>query len=394
MNTSLYFHIPFCTSRCGYCDFLTYAGFERLIPAYMSALCIQVEQIGKGQKIHSIYFGGGTPSLVLPPAYENLFSTIRSKFDVNENCEISLEANPGSVDIAKLEGYFQAGFNRISFGMQSARESELKLLERSHNPGDIEKAVSMARLAGFKNINLDLIFGIPGQSLADWQFSLEQALRLEPEHLSLYSLIVEDGTPLARQIALGLVHEPNEDIAAEQYEWTCERLEQAGYHHYEISNWARIDKTNDNRCQHNLQYWRLNPYLGFGAGAVGFLPANNEFDKAALTMTNANTIGKYIRDVNINKRGIGSRFYMKPVSTLFEKETFLFVGFRLLDEGINLEEYEHRFQTNPFQDFGEKLSKLQEAGLIENLTNANLRVTKKGWLLANRVFREFSSVEE
>jgi oxygen-independent coproporphyrinogen-3 oxidase len=278
--------------------------------------------------------------------------------------------------------------------MQSARESELKLLERSHNPGDIEKAVSMARSAGFKNINLDLIFGIPGQSLADWQFSLEQALRLEPEHLSLYSLIVEDGTPLARQIALGLVHEPDEDIAAEQYEWTCERLEQAGYHHYEISNWARIDKTNDNRCQHNLQYWRLNPYLGFGAGAVGFLPANNEFDKAALTMTNANTIGKYIRDVNINKRGIGSRFYMKPVSTLFEKETFLFVGFRLLDEGINLEEYEHRFQTNPFQDFGEKLSKLQEAGLIENLANANLRVTKKGWLLANRVFREFSSVEE
>jgi oxygen-independent coproporphyrinogen III oxidase len=394
MNTSLYFHVPFCTRRCGYCDFVTYAGFERLIPDYMAAVNLQVEQVGKGQKIHTIYFGGGTPSLIPAGAYNQLFTTIHSKFEVMADCEISLEANPGTVDAPLLERYRTAGFNRISFGMQSARENELNLLERSHKPGDIEKAVSQARSAGFGNLNLDLIFGLPGQTLSDWQYSLEYALQLEPQHLSLYSLIVEDGTPLARQIANGSVSEPDDDVAAEQFEWSCDRLQQAGFTHYEISNWAKADKTEDYRCQHNLQYWRLNPYLGFGTGAVGFLTAGSGYGDYPLTMTNENTIGKYILDVKSKKTILSAFPYMKPVSDSFEKETRMFVGFRLLEEGVNLVDYYQRFHTDLYQDFGERINKLLKNGLVEVISNTRLRLTKEGWLLANRVFREFSSVED
>jgi oxygen-independent coproporphyrinogen III oxidase len=393
MNISLYFHIPFCTRRCGYCDFVTFAGFERVIPEYLSAVNLQVKQVGRGQSVHSIYFGGGTPSLVPAELYRNLFSTVRANFDVLENCEISLEANPRTVDLPLLEAYYKTGFNRISFGMQSARETELKLLERSHSPVDVELAVKAARAAGFKNINLDLIFGLPDQSLKDWQYSLESALQMNPEHLSLYSLIVEEGTPLANQIAKKTIPEPDEDIAAEQYEWSCKRLEQAGFNHYEISNWAKSDLVQDYRCQHNLQYWRLLPYLGFGAGAVGFLPPDSGYGDLANTMTNERTILKYIRDV-LSKEGQSSgTHYMKQASLAFEKETRLFVGFRLLEEGIDLPTYSSRFHSEIRNDFGEIIDKLKLEQLIE-IQKTNLRLTKKGWLLANRVFREFSTIEE
>lgn len=359
----------------------------------MSALKLQVKQVGRGQNIHSIYFGGGTPSLISAELYSNLFSNIRSNFNILEDCEISLEANPGTIDLSLLEGYRMTGFNRISFGMQSARETELNLLDRSHSPVDIEKAVQSAREAGFKNINLDLIFGLPHQSLKDWQYSLESTLQFNPEHLSLYSLIVEDGTPLANQIAQKSVPEPDEDIAAEQYEWSCDRLEKAGFDHYEISNWAKSDLMQDYRCQHNLQYWRLLPYLGFGAGAVGFLPPNSGYGDLAYTMTNERTIWKFIQNVQSKDRSSVVPGYMKPVSLSFEKETLLFVGFRLLDEGINLENYYQRFQCKITDDFGGIIKELEKDKIIE-MKKSSLRLTKKGWLLANRVFREFSSIEE
>lgn len=393
MNTSLYFHIPFCTRRCGYCDFVTFAGFERLIPEYMEAINLQVTQVGKGQPVHTIYFGGGTPSLVPAEFYEKLFSTIKLKFNIMENCEVSLEANPGTVDLALLKKYKTVGFNRISFGMQSALVNELNLLDRTHKPGDIEKAVKNARSAGFQNINLDLIFGLPDQTLADWQYSLEYSLQLKPEHLSLYSLIVEDGTPLANQIMKGSVREPDNDVAAEQFEWACGRLEKAGFAHYEISNWAKLDEQKDYRCQHNLQYWRLLPYLGFGAGAVGFLPAGTGYGERPQTMTNRNAIGNYIRDIKSKTDISGGLPYMNLVSDAFEKETCMFVGFRLLEEGINLADYFHRFHSDPNQDFDEKLNELRKNGLIE-INNTSLRLTKEGWLLANHLFREFSSEEE
>ena len=394
MNTSLYFHIPFCNSRCGYCDFVTFAGFERLIPEYMAAVNLQVVQVGKGQSVHTIYFGGGTPSLVSADTYSQLFTTIRSHFEVLDQCEISLEANPGTIDSSLLEGYHRSGFNRISYGMQSALENELNLLERSHSTGDIEKAVSSARLAGFENLSLDLIFGLPNQTLADWQYSLRFALQFKPEHLSLYSLIVEEETPLARQIAKGLIPEPDEDVAAEQFEWSCDFLQQAGYVHYEISNWAKVAENMDYRCQHNLQYWRLNPYLGFGVGAVGFLPAGSGCGELPQTMINENTIGKYIQQVKSKKNLPGCSPYMNPVSDIFERETRLFVGFRLLDEGIRLAEYFQRFHSDLYLDFGEKITRLSKNGLIEERNNTTLCLTRKGLLLANQVFREFCSVDD
>jgi oxygen-independent coproporphyrinogen-3 oxidase len=393
MKTSLYFHIPFCSKRCGYCDFVTFAGFERLIPAYLTALNLQVEQVGKGQKVHTIYFGGGTPSLVPPVFYEKLFKQIGLYFEILNDCEISLEANPGTVELSILDSYRKEGFNRISFGMQSARKSELDLLERSHKPGDIKKAVHQARMAGFDNLNLDLIFGLPGQTLENWQYSLEVALDLKPEHLSLYSLIVEEGTPLANQIAKGSVQLPDEDMAAEQYEWSCERLEKAGFSHYEISNWAKSDGIKDYSCQHNLQYWRLLPYLGFGTGAVGFIPGGSGYGSYSHTMTNKNSILKFISDVNAKASTYEKYPYMNQVSDTFEKETRMFVGFRLLEEGININDYIKRFHSNPNMDYGEIIDRLIKQGLIKDDNETRLCLTKKGWLVANRVFREFTTVE-
>ncbi|HEX7555322.1 MAG TPA: radical SAM family heme chaperone HemW, partial [Leptolinea sp.] len=329
MNTSLYFHIPFCTRRCGYCDFVTYAGFERLLPAYIDALQKQVQLLSRGQPVHTIYFGGGTPSLVAVSDYQKLFNAIHSGFNVQNLAEISLEANPGTVDQALLDGYRKIGFNRISFGMQSALQNELTLLDRAHLPIDVERAVKFARNAGFENLNLDLIFGLPNQTLHDWQYSLEFALDLLPEHLSLYSLIVEVGTPLAARINQGLLPEPDEDIAAEQYDWSCHRLNKAGFSHYEISNWSKKHNQQDLRCQHNLQYWRLLPYFGFGCGAVGFLPASSHVFDVPTLMHNERTIGRFIQTINSAFLNQNSNQFLTPVSLQYEMETRLFVGFRL-----------------------------------------------------------------
>jgi oxygen-independent coproporphyrinogen-3 oxidase len=392
MDSSLYFHIPFCRRRCGYCDFTTYAGFERLIPAYLRALNRQVELFGGDIPIHTIYFGGGTPSLVPPDEYARLFETIRHSFHVSDDAEISLEANPGTVTMDSLRAYRNAGFNRVSFGMQSVREEELKLLDRQHTRDDIFGAVENAQIAGFSNLNLDLIFGLPGQSLSVWQESLHAALDFKPEHLSLYSLIVEDGTPLAWQIEAGKMALPDDDIAAEQYEWACMYLDEAGFEHYEISNWALKQPGRDLRCRHNLQYWRLQPYYGFGCGAVGFLPAGSSRFSASIPvlMQNEKWIGKYIRQVEEAATTLSTSRFLEAVDTDYEMNTFMFTGFRLLEEGINPAGFHRRFNKDLDTVFGRQLNKLRETGLIETSPDGNIRLTRGAWLVANRVFREFA----
>jgi oxygen-independent coproporphyrinogen III oxidase len=394
LKTSLYFHIPFCRQRCGYCDFVTFAGFDRLLPNYLEALKKQVTLMGRGEPVHTIYFGGGTPSLVPAVDYRAIFETIHSSFDVDPTAEISLEANPGTVGMEALAGYRNAGFNRISFGMQSAREDELRLLDRAHSPGEVSKAVENARSAGFDNINLDLIFGLPGQSLDDWKYSLKAALEMSPDHLSLYSLIVEEDTPLAKKIQNHILPELDEDIAAEQYEWSCSLLEEAGYNHYEISNWAKNSSKGDFRCQHNLQYWRLLPYFGFGCGAVGFLPAGWRNDQSSsMLMENESWIGKYIQQVNLAYKNRDKNIFLKAVGPAYEMETRLYVGFRLLDEGVKPIEFLDRFKVDIFQVFGPILQKLMDKSLIETLPDGTLRLTRNAWLVANRVFRKFINEE-
>ncbi|MBN2499264.1 MAG: radical SAM family heme chaperone HemW, partial [Anaerolineales bacterium] len=258
---SVYLHIPFCRHRCSYCDFNTYAGLESLMPNYVQALCNEVRQFASGssdkQTVHTVFFGGGTPSLLPVDAFEQIFATLEDCFTILPGSEISLEANPGTVDLDYLRGLRSLGFNRISMGMQSAQPDELRFLERIHDYFDVTQAVRWARQAGFDNLSLDLIFGLPNQTLETWQENVNLALGMAPDHLSMYGLTVEHGTPLYHWVERGLVAEPDPDQAADMYEWAGDRMAGAGFEQYEISNWTGANAAGEARtCRHNLQYWR------------------------------------------------------------------------------------------------------------------------------------------
>ncbi len=288
---SLYLHIPFCTHRCGYCDFNTYAGQESLIPAYSAALCTEIRQSVASSTsrlpVHTIFFGGGTPSLLPIPELERILQSLHDSFEIQATAEISLEANPGTLSPEFLSGLRSLGFNRLSLGVQSAHPAELRLLERIHDYPTVIQSVRWARQAGFENLNMDLIFGLPDQLLETWQHTLELAAELHPEHFSLYALSLEHGTPFGRWAGRGLLSIPDLDLAADMYEWACEQLDRLSYAQYEISNWAAISQPDHHSptnsfspfssptlaCRHNLQYWLNMPYLGFGAGAHGYAAA-------------------------------------------------------------------------------------------------------------------------
>ena len=275
---ALYLHIPFCRQRCSYCDFNTYTTLNDLQPAYVTALAAEMRQVGAlaaaaGEPrppIRTIFFGGGTPSLLTVAQVEHLLDTARAAFAVDDDAEITMEANPGTVSAGWLAAVRGLGVNRLSFGVQSALPGELALLARAHDFAAAVEAVTLAMAAGFDNLNLDLIYGLPGQNVADWARTLDAVLALaaaEPAvaHISLYCLTIEPGTPMQRWLQGGSIIAPDPDTAADQYELACERLAAAGFGHYEISNWARPGR----ECRHNVVYWRNEPYLGLGAGAHG-----------------------------------------------------------------------------------------------------------------------------
>ncbi|MBA3020831.1 radical SAM family heme chaperone HemW [Propionicimonas sp.] len=270
---SLYVHVPFCASRCGYCDFNTYTAAElgaapgASQDAYLAAVLAELDLagrvLGSVPPVQSVFFGGGTPTMLPAPALGGLLSAIKERFELAPEAEISTEANPESVDAAYLEQLVAAGFNRLSLGMQSARPAVLAVLERRHTPGRVAEVVRQARAAGFGSISLDLIYGAPTESAADWQTSLETALSLSPEHLSAYSLTIEDGTRLAARVARGEVAGIDEDQQADRYQVAEDVLSAAGYANYEISNWALPGQ----ECRHNLAYWRGDDWWGLGPGA-------------------------------------------------------------------------------------------------------------------------------
>ena len=265
-SLSLYIHIPFCQRKCHYCDFNTYAGMNHYIAPYLAALHKEIAnwaQALDGWRVETIFFGGGTPSLLSGEQVRALLDLCRDAYTMAPAAEVTLEANPGTVDLARLEAFRAAGVNRLSFGAQSFDPAELQWLGRIHARDEIGQAVRGARQAGFGRVNLDLIYGLPEQPLERWQRSVEAALALDPDHLSLYALTVEEGTPLAEWVAAGRVREPDPDNAADHYLASAEMLERAGYLQYEISNWAKPGQ----ECRHNLTYWHNDPYLGLGAGA-------------------------------------------------------------------------------------------------------------------------------
>lgn len=392
---SIYLHIPFCRHRCAYCDFNTYAGIDELMPDYVEALCLEIEMISASAPVaypvHTIFLGGGTPSLLPPESLEKILAALRHGFTVLAEVEVTLEANPGTLHPEYLGRIREAGVNRLSLGMQSAHPEELRLLERQHDFFDVIQAVKWARQAGFENINLDLIFGLPEQSLQNWQGSLERAVELSPTHLSLYALSLEHGTPMESWVKRGIVSQPDADVAAEMYEWADEFLDQNGFQQYEISNWARVSEDRLLVCRHNLQYWRLEPYLGLGAGAHGFINGIHTVSVLSPKI--------YIQRLFSARQMLSEYIFPHTPASLEvtqlsqedEMKEVMLMGLRLVDEGILNARFENRFGVSLSRVFDSEISRLVNLGLLEwgGDGGDRLRLTRRGRLLGNLVFREF-----
>ncbi len=384
---ALYFHIPFCTHRCAYCDFNTYAGQESLIPQYVEALCREIETVSRSSperlSAYTIFFGGGTPSLLSPTQFEVILKTVRDNYDLSSDSEISLEANPGTVSLDALRDLHALGFNRISLGVQSANPIELRQLERIHDYYDVIDAVAWARRAGFDNLNLDLIFGLPEQTLHTWQSTVNLILGLHPEHLSLYALTVEHGTPFGRWSQRGLLPVSDPDAAADMYEWAGEVLERSGFEQYEISNWAKPGR----QCRHNLQYWRNLPYLGFGAGAHGCA--------GRLRISNVLRIKTYLERLQLEGLGSHYTFPMSPatinqiqISNHVEMQETMLTGLRLTRAGVSALDFAARFGVQMQNVFNKEITELITLSLLE-WSGPILHLTKRGRLLGNQVFMRF-----
>jgi oxygen-independent coproporphyrinogen III oxidase len=376
-TVSLYLHIPFCHTRCYYCDFNTYAGILALREPYVKALLTEISlagllaqpEDGGLRRARTIFFGGGTPSLLSVKQIERLLRACRGAFAVDEDAEITLEANPGTLSREQLKGLRAAGVNRLSLGSQSFDAELLKTLGRIHSPEQITQALDNARAAGFTSINLDFMFGLPGQTMDHWRETLDQALSLRPEHLSLYSLIIEEGTPFYTWTHEGRITPADEDLCADMYEYADERLQEAGYENYEISNWALPG----HQSRHNLTYWQNLPYLGMGAGAHSSFGGRR--------FSNVLDPEEYMRKLKAKQRPEAESEWVGRAQEMSETA---FLALRTA-AGLHLPTFEQRF-GEPFAQFvGNRLRIVEEAGLLEQEQDW-LRLSKRGRLLGNEVF--------
>ena len=381
---SLYLHIPFCTAKCGYCDFNSYAGHEHLMPSYVQTLLREAElwrNTTRGRPVATVFFGGGTPSLLPIEEVRPIMDGLRATFDFAPDAEVTIESNPGSLDESYLRELRALGVNRLSIGVQSFHDDELRALDRIHSADDASEAYRAARAAGFDNINLDLIFGLPEQPIERWQQSVERALALGPEHLALYALTVEEGTPLARDVARGRTPAPDPDAQADQFEWTQERLARAGYEHYEISNWARPG----HRCKHNMTYWECREYLGLGAGAHSYLNGVR-FAVAALPTQYLSLVEQSWQEAQERGGGGAMRHVVsgETITPELAMADTLILGLRLID-GVSLAAFRSRHGVDALEAFAQQLGDSIELGLLET-SGDRLRLTERGRLLGNEVF--------
>ena len=393
---ALYVHIPFCESKCPYCDFNTYAGIEPLMPSYVSALAREIEQWGAWldrPKLASVFFGGGTPSYLPPRDLQRLMDTIRDAFRLPDEAEATAEANPGDCTPERLLAMRRAGFNRISIGVQSFDDAELALLGRRHDAARATEAVRDARNAGFDNVSIDLMFGLPDQPVATWERSVEQAIRLDTDHLSAYSLTLEPGTPLEADVRLGRTSEPDPDLAAEMYLLAQTILDGAGLQQYEISNWARQAR----ESVHNLAYWRSLPYLGVGPGAHSYLHGAGALDRFGVRFANVNPPRTYIERVNAWEASApldtstiataAATGLCEPVSRRDAMAETMMMGLRLND-GVADASFRERFGEGIADAFPGPAAECIDLGLLEWAGGA-LRLTERGRLLGNEAFSRF-----
>jgi len=360
----LYIHIPFCSSRCSYCDFATGIYQSELAEAYVRAVVAELETFAvAGARVDTIYFGGGTPSLLDPPQLERILSAARDSFAVDEAAEITLEINPGSATLARLREFRDLGINRASFGAQTFDDRELAKLGRSHTADDARRTFHDLRVAGFANVSFDLIAGLPGQTLAGWERNVAEALELRPEHLSFYLLEVHSGTPLAQHIERGIQPKPDEDLAAVMYESMLERAVTAGYEHYEISNLCLPGFPS----RHNTKYWTGEPYFGFGCSAHSY--------DGATRWSNQRDAHEYVRLVEQKLSPIVEKQILTERDIRAES---LFLGLRLM-RGVS---------RDLCKEYETDLERFKDAGLLE-LDGDFIKLTRNGALLSNEVFSAF-----
>ena len=376
----LYIHIPFCVKKCAYCDFLSGPASNQQIEEYVQALIEEIryyKEFAKNYEVSTVFWGGGTPSLLTGEQMKALMETLGQTFFIRQNAEITMEANPGTVTVEKLLACQKAGINRISFGLQSVNNEELKMLGRIHTYEEFLESYEAARKAGFQNINVDLISAIPKQTVSSWEQTLQTIISLQPEHISAYSLIVEEGTTFAKLYGEGCKLEhllPMEEDERRMYERTEELLREAGYHRYEISNYAK----EGDECQHNLGYWERKEYLGLGLGASSLIEETR--------FHNTDEMEEYLRDASnpiLLRRG------QEKLDRQEQMEEFVFLGLRKI-RGIQEEKFAEMFGEDIWDCYGKNLERVIKEGLLEREEGV-LRLTRKGIDVSNYVFYEILS---
>ena len=374
----IYIHIPFCRSKCDYCDFYSLAGRDDRMDQYQKALLSHIKEtapLAQDFPVDTIYIGGGTPSYYGAKRLKELLGVIRKLYKVEKDAEVTVECNPDSVDVKSLKILRKAGVNRLSMGMQSANACELERIHRIHTPQQVNEAATAARKAGFTNLSLDLIYGLPGQTMDSWKDTVEHALSLIPQHLSCYGLKVEEGTPLAARVAQGEVL-PDDDQQADLYLWTVGRLERAGYPQYEISNFAKPGFAS----LHNLRYWLTQPYIGFGPGA------HSDFGGRRYS---------FVRDLDAYIQGVLQGGDIIDESEIIPKRErcgeYLMLRLRTV-QGINEQEYRSTY----FMDFAPLQARLEQfraQGWAEQ-TDGRWHFTPKGFLLSNQLIGDLLERQE
>lgn len=380
MHLSLYIHYPFCLQKCLYCAFNSCVdapcSADQYVAGLLREMTLRAGMPQKGSATVTLYFGGGTPSLLEPRQVARIIAAAAQYYALAADAEITLECNPGTVTGEKLAAFRAAGVNRLSLGVQSFDDALLERLGRVHSAEQALAAFAAARGAGFDNIGIDLIHSLPGQTLGQWQRELERACALRPEHLSVYGLAVEEGTPFAELEEAGKLSLPDEDVAADMYEKSAEILGANGYEQYEIANFARPGC----RSRHNSGYWQRRPFLGFGAGAHSFLRAPGD----GIRFSNADRVEDYLRMLADDSLPTGESRTLSPAEAMAES---LFLGLRLT-EGVALEHFQKEFSVSFQEVFGSACADLFAAGLLE-LRHGFLRLTAKGRILSNQVFVRF-----
>lgn len=385
-NIGIYVHIPFCMQKCKYCDFKSYSGKEELIEEYMKWIKVELKEIAEGNKldyengldnlinVKTIYIGGGTPSFIDYRYITEIINILKENYKLDDEIEITIEVNPGTVNEEKLREYYLCGINRVSIGLQSTKENLLKQIGRIHSYEDFENTYNIARKVGFKNINIDLMIGLPNQTIEDVKDSIEKITELNPEHISVYSLILEEGTPLYQEVEDKKIELPDEQIEREMYWFVKRSLENKEYRHYEISNFAKIG----NESKHNLDCWNQEEYIGVGIAAHSY--TNN------VRYSNIDKIEEYIKNYQEGNVTDNFIFHEKQNKEAKMKE-YMLLGLRKIN-GVQIQSFKNKFGENPIFLYKKELEKLVEENLLV-IDGDEIRLTDKGIDLANLVWEEF-----